>query len=54
MGTHKIGVVELLDKDEVECGYEDVVACLDEGLLAYLDKINKDCFGIYFLRAHPL
>ena len=29
MDTNKFGVVELLDKDEVECFDEDVVVCLD-------------------------
>ena len=28
-------MVECLDKDEVVCCYEDVVACLDEGVLCH-------------------
>ena len=54
MDTHKLGVVEFLDKDEVECCDEDVVACLDKGVLASLDNNNKDGFYVNFLLAHPL
>ena len=42
METKKLGVVELLDKDEVACCDEDVVALLDEGVIKFLDKKNKD------------
>ena len=34
MDTNKLGVVEFLDKYEVACGDEDVMACFDEGVLA--------------------
>ena len=54
MNTNKIGVVECLDKYEVACGSEDVVAWLDEGVLACLDKNDKDVFDVDFLHAHPL
>ena len=54
MDTKKLGVVELLDKDEVECGDGDVVEWLDEGVLACLDNNNKDDFDVYFLHAPPL
>ena len=46
-GHKKLGVVKFLDKDEVECCDEDVVAWFDEGVLACLDKNNK---GNRFLR----
>ena len=39
-------VVECLDKGEM--------AYLDEGVLACLDKNNKDGFCVDFLFAHPL
>ena len=39
-------MVEWLDKD--------VVACLDEGVVEYLDKNNKDGFDIENILAHPL
>ena len=54
MNTNKLGVVELLDKYEVECCDKDFVAWLDEGVLACLDKNNKDYLYIYILHAHPL
>ena len=54
MDTHKLGEVELLDKDEVECFDDDVVECLDEVVLACLDRNNKDDFYVYFLHAKPL
>ena len=44
MDTHKIGVLEFLDKDEVGCG--DVVACLSNSY--------KDGFDVDFLHAHHL
>ena len=54
MDTQKLGVVGFLDKYEVACGNEDVVAWLDEGVLVWLDDNNKDGFDIYFLHSHPL
>ena len=54
MDTNKLGVVELLDKYEVECCDDDVVACFDEGVLACLDNNNKDDFHGYFLHTNPL
>ena len=54
MDTIKLGVVEYLNKDEVACGYGDVVACLDEGVLAYLDNNDKNVFDVDFLHAYPL
>ena len=54
MDTKKLGVVEFLVKDEVECCDEDFVTCLDEGVLKCLDKNNKDDFDVDFLLPHPL
>ena len=34
MDIQKVGVAECLYKDELSCGDEDVVTCLDEGVLA--------------------
>ena len=48
MYTNKLGVLEYLDKDEVACCVEDVVACFDEGVLTYVDNNNKDDFDEYF------
>ena len=42
MDTNKLGVVELLDKFEVECCVEDVVECFDEVVLECLYDNNKD------------
>ena len=54
MDTKKLGVVELLDKYEVVCCDEDVVAYLYQGVLVCLDKNNKDDFDVYFLYVKPL
>ena len=54
MDTKKVDVVQLLDKDEVACFGEDVVALLYEGVLVFLDKNNKDSFYVGFLLSHPL
>ena len=43
-----------MDKYEVDCCGEYVVAYLDEGLLACLDNNNKGSFYAGFLLAHPL
>ena len=50
MDTNKLGVVEFLDKYEVVCGDEDVVAFLDKGFLGCLDNNNnnKDSFMYIF------
>ena len=52
--TRKLGVVYLLDKGEVVCCDEDVVAQLYEGMVKFLDKNNKDDFDADFILAHPL
>ena len=44
MVPRKLGVLECLDKYEVACCAEEVVACFDEGVLVLLDKDNKDDF----------
>ena len=36
MDTNKLGVVEFLDRNDVACFDEDVVALLDEGVLIFL------------------
>ena len=36
------------------CGDEDVVVCLDEGVLECLGNYDKDAFDVDFLHAHPL
>ena len=54
MDTNKIGVVEWLDKDEVSCCDEDMLAYFDEGVLACLDKNNKDDFSVDFFDEHQL
>ena len=46
METNKLGVMEFFYKDEVECGYEGVMVCLDNN--------GKDNFDVDFLHAHPL
>ena len=43
-----------MDKDELECCDEDVVSYLGEGVMACLDKNNKDYFYVDFLLAYPL
>ena len=43
-----------MDKDEVVFCYEDVVECLDEGVLACLDKNNKENVDVDCFHAHPL
>ena len=54
MDKKKLIVVECLDKYEVSCGDEDVVAYFYQGVLVCLDKNNKDYFYVDFLHAHPL
>ena len=54
MDTNKLVVVEWLDKNEVAYYDEDIIACLYEGMLAWLDKNNKDGFNGYFLHTPPL
>ena len=54
MYTNKLGLAECLDKDEVSYFYEGVVAWFDEGVLACLDKNNKDDFNWYYIHAHSL
>ena len=54
MYTNKLGMVTHLDNDVVEYYYEVAVACLDEGVVACLDKNNKDVFYVDFLPAHSL
>ena len=54
MDTNKLGGVEFLDKYEVLCCDEDVVAWLDEVMVAYLDNNNKDDYDVAFLLSHPL
>ena len=54
METNKLGMMELLDKDEAECCDEDIVACFDEGVLEFLDNNNKDDFDGDFIHANPL
>ena len=46
--------MELLDKYEVACCDDDVVACFDKGVLKWFDNNNKDDFDGYFIHAHPL
>ena len=53
MYTHKIGVVEFLDKCEVVCCDDDVVTWLDDGVVACLDKNNKDGFDMDFYLNTP-
>ena len=36
------------------CSDEGVVSILDEGVLACLDKKDKDDVDVYFIHAHPL
>ena len=43
-GHKTIVVVEFLETYEVACCDEDVMSFFDEGVLACLDKNNKDCF----------
>ena len=52
MDTNKMSVVEWFDKYEVACSGEDVLAWLDEGVVACLDNNKKDDFYVYFLLAH--
>ena len=54
MDTNKLGVVDWLDKYEVACGDEYVLAWLYESVLAYLDNNDKDDFDVDFLHAHSL
>ena len=54
MDTHKLGVVEFLDKYEVKFCDEYVVACLDEGVLVCLDNNNEDDFDVDFILAYLL
>ena len=54
MDRKKKGMVECLDKYEVKCCYEDVVACLDDGVTKFLDNNNKGDFDVDFLLANPL
>ena len=54
METNKLGMMELLDKDEAEFCDEDIVACFDEGVLEFLDNNNKDDFDGDFIQANPL
>ena len=53
MDTNKFGVVACLYKDEVEFCEKDVVAWLDEGVVACLDKNNKDGFMWIFSFHNP-
>ena len=53
MDTKKIDVVKFLDKDEVACCDDDVVAWFDEVVLSCLDNNNKYDFDVDFLRAQP-
>ena len=46
--------MECLDTYDVACCDEDVVAWLNEGVVACLDKNNKDDFDVDFLLANPL
>ena len=43
-----------MDRDELVCGDEDVVAFLDGGIFSCLDKNDKDDFDVYFIHANPL
>ena len=54
MDTNKLGVVECLDKNEVECGNEAVVGLLDECVLEFLDNNDKDYFDVDFFQCTPL
>ena len=54
MDTNRLGVVECLDKYEVEYGDKDAVECLYEGVLACLDKNDKNGFEVDFIHLHPL
>ena len=54
MYTKTIGVVELLDTDEVVFGYEDMVSYQDVGVLSWLDNNDKDDFNVDFFNAQPL
>ena len=54
MDTHKLGVVEFLDKYEVKFCDEYVVACLDEGVLVCLDNNNEDDFDVDFILEYLL
>ena len=54
MDTHKFGVVEYLDKDEVAFDDEDVVTWSYEGVLACLDNDDKENFNAYFIYTLPL
>ena len=42
-----------MDKDEVSCCDEDVLSWFDEGVLACLDKNNKENFDGGFIHAPP-
>ena len=54
MNTNKLGVVKLLNNDEVVYCDEYVMACLYEGVVKLLDKNNKDDFDVDFILPHPL
>ena len=54
MDTKKLGVLEFLDKYEVEFGDEYVFTCLDEYVLTCLNNNDKDDFDVYFIHEHPL
>ena len=46
MDTNKIGVVRLLDNDELKYCDDYVVALLDEVVLSFLDNNDKDYSGV--------
>ena len=50
----KLGVVECLDNDEMECCGKDFVAWLDEAVLALLENSDKDGFDVDFIHVHLL
>ena len=54
MDTDKLGVMEWLNKDEVQCSDEYAMELLYEGVLKLLNKNNNDDFGTDFILLHPL
>ena len=47
-------MVECLYNDEVACGDEDVMACLDKGVLECFYNDDKDDFDVDYIHAQPL
>ena len=51
---NKLVVLSFWDNDEVACSNEYAVACLNEGVVKFLDENNKDDFDADFILPYPL